>query len=106
MKKPDFGEANLGAVIRAVLGAVGGLVAVAIPLAIVRGDLGMLAYARPYALAAFLVSAPVGWLLGGQISQRLAGLLSERNAAVLGGILGGLLPVGGFMLWGWYLMQP
>ncbi len=106
MRKLDFGETNLGAVIGAVFGAVGGLVAVAIPLTIIREDLRLLASARPYALVGFLVSAPVGWLLGGQISQRFGGRLGERSADILGGILGGLLPVGGFILWGWYLIQP
>ena len=106
MNKPGFSEANLGAVIGAVLGAIGGLIAVTLPLAILSHDIRVLASARTFALIGFLVSTPVGWLLGGQIGPRLAGALNDRIAAIIGGILGGLLPVSGFALWGWYLIQP
>ena len=106
MSKPGFSEANLGSVIGAVLGAIGGLIAVTLPLAILSHDIRMLASARTLALIGFLVSTPVGWLLGGQIGPRLAGPLDERIAAIIGGILGGLLPVSGFAFWGWYLILP
>src|SRR5438552_1459963 len=106
MRKPGFGEANLSAVIGAVCGAVGGLIAVTIPLAFLSQDIRALASGRTFALIGFLVSTPIGWLLGGQIGPRLVGALNERNADVVGGILGGLLPVGGFAVWGWYLIQP
>jgi len=106
MRKPGIGEPNLGATVGVVVGAVGGLVALATPLAIMRGDIGVLSEARTLGLVGFLVSSIVGWFLGGQIGPRLEGRLSERNAGIAGGILGGLVPVAGFALWGWYLATP
>ena len=105
MKKPRLGEANFGAVVGVVVGAIGGLVAVGIPWAIVKGDIKALSDARTYSLIGFIVSAPIGWLLGGQIGPRLEGVLSERNAGLLGGLLGGLVPIAALALWGWRLIQ-
>jgi hypothetical protein len=106
MKKPGIGEPNLGAMVGVVVGAVGGLVAIAIPLAIMRGDIKALSEARTFGLFGFLTSSTVGWFLGGQMAPRLEGRLGERNAGIVGGILGGLVPVAGFALWGWYLVTP
>lgn len=104
MRKPGLGEANLGAVVGAVIGALGGLFAVALPYAILTHDVRALASARSLGVIGLLVSAPIGWLIGGQIAPRLAGNLSERSAGVVGGIVGGLIPVGGFMYWGWRMV--
>ena len=106
MRKPGFGEANLGATVGVVVGALGGLVAIAIPLAILRGDIKALSEARMFGVIGFFVCSTVGWFMGGQIGPRLEGIMSERNAGVVGGILGGLVPVAAFVLWGWYLVAP
>jgi len=104
MRKPGIGEANLGAVIGATVGAVGGLFAVTIPYAILTRDLSALSMARTYGLMGFIVSTPIGWILGGQISPRIEGRLSERAAGIIGGAIGGLVPVSGFIYWGWRLI--
>lgn len=106
MKRPGIGEGSLGAVVGAVVGAVGGLVAVVLPLAILTRDIHALAAARTLGVIGFLVSSPLGWLIGGQIGPWLATRLGERKGGILGGIFGGLVPVAGFALWGWYLIQP
>jgi|ERR1051325_8680844 hypothetical protein len=105
MRKPSFGEANLAAVIGAVTGAMGGLFAVTIPYALRTHDVTALSAARMLGLIGFLVSTPVGWFIAGQIGPRLEGMLSERSAAIVGGILGGLVPVLGFVYWGWRLIS-
>jgi hypothetical protein len=105
MRKPGLGEANLGAVTGAVVGAVGGLFAVAVPYAILTHDWRALSAARTLGLIGFLVSTPIGWLLGGQFGPRLEGLLRQRAAGIVGGVVGGLIPVGGFLYWGWRLVQ-
>jgi hypothetical protein len=104
MRKPRIGEPNLGALIGATLGAVGGLFAVTIPYAILTRNIHALSMARSHGLIGFLVSAPVGWLLGGQIAGRLEGRFGSRTAGIVGGIIGGLVPVSGFVYWGWRMV--
>jgi len=101
IRKPGFGEANLGAVAGAVTGAIGGLLAVGIPMAIAGRDPALLVIFRNLAMMGFIICVPVGWLLGGQIGPRSTGLLGEQRGELIGGILGGLLPVLGLMGWAW-----
>ena len=105
MREPSFGKENLGAVIGAVTGALGGLFAVAIPLAIMTRNLQALSAARTFGLISFLVCTPIGWLAGGYISHALAKSLGVQKASILGGLLGGLIPVTGFALWGFYMIM-
>ena len=88
----------------AVVGASGGLIAVALPLAILARDASALVYARGFGLLGFCVSAPVGWILGGQIGPRLEKRFGEKNGGIIGGIVGGLVPVIGFALWGLWMI--
>lgn len=104
MKEPSFGKENLGAVIGAVTGALGGLFAVAIPLAILTRNLQALSAARTLGIISFLVCTPIGWFAGGYISHALTKSLGAQKAGILGGIVGGLLPVTGSALWGYYYM--
>jgi hypothetical protein len=92
--------------IAVVIGGMGGLVAIAIPLAILRGDIKALSEARTFGVVGFLVSATAGWFLGGQLGGRFARLFNERFAHILGGVLGGLIPISALALWGWYLVTP
>jgi hypothetical protein len=105
MREPSFGKENLGAVIGAVTGALGGLFAVAIPLAIMTRNLQALSAARTFGLISFFVCTPVGWFGGGYISHALTKSLGTQKAGILGGIVGGLLPVAGFALWGFYMIM-
>ena len=105
MKEPSIGKENLGAVIGAVTGALGGLFAVAIPLAILTRNLQALSAARTFGLISFLVCTPIGWFAGGYISHVLVKRIGEKKAGILGGIVGGLLPVTGFSLWGFYMIM-
>jgi hypothetical protein len=103
MRKPRIGEGNLGASVGAMVGAIGGLVAVTLPLAIMSHDIHALSAARTLCVFSFFVCTPTGWIIGGQIGPRLEDILSERMAGVVGGFLGGLIPVSVFLLWGWSL---
>ena len=47
----------------------------------------------------------IGWLAGGYISHALAKILGVQKAGILGGLLGGLIPVTGFALWGFYMIM-
>ena len=106
MKGPRFGEPSLGAVAGAVTGATGGLVAVVLPLAIMTHDIQALSVARTFGILGWIICGSVGWLAGGQIGPRFARAWGERKGGVVGGILGGLIPVAALALWGWYLVRP
>jgi hypothetical protein len=104
MREPEAGKENLGAVIGAVTGAVGGLFAVVTPLAIINRNIRELGSARTLGIVSFMVCVPVGWFVGGRVSHALVKKLGNRKASIVGGLIGGLLPVIGFALWGWYLV--
>ena len=105
MREPSIGKENLGAVIGAVIGAVGGLFAIAIPLAIMTGNVQALSVARKLGLFGFLISVPAGWFAGGYISHALEKKLPRRPAGIVGGIIGGMLPVTAIALVGWYIVS-
>jgi len=105
MREPSVGKENLGAVIGAVIGALGGLFAIAIPLAILTKNVQALSVARKLGLFGFLVSVPIGWFAGGYISHALERRLPRKAAGIIGGIIGGMLPVGAIALLGWYLVS-
>jgi hypothetical protein len=46
----------------------------------------------------------VGWFAGGYLSHYLEKILRPKTASILGGIIGGLLPVTGVALYGWHLV--
>lgn len=100
-RRPGFGEGNLGAVAGAVTGAIGGLLAVGIPMAIVGRDPVLLVIYRQLAMIGFVICVPSGWFLGGQTGPRCVRLFGARHGELIGGILGGLLPVLGIMAWAW-----
>lgn len=102
MKEPSIGKENLGAVIGAVLAALGGLVAIAIPSTLMSGNLKMLSAARTIGLVGFLISWPIGWFAGGYLCAALENRLGKKAAPYVGGIIGGLLPVTGIALFGWW----
>ncbi len=104
MKEPSVGKENLGAVIGAVIGAIGGLFAITIPLAVMTGNLQALSVARKLGLIGFLISVPIGWFAGGYLSHALEKILPKKAAGIIGGIVGGLLPVAGIAGYGWYIV--
>jgi|ERR1051325_403043 hypothetical protein len=104
MRKPGFGEANLGAVAGAVVGGIGGLFALGIAWAILEHNLAMLFRTPILNMLSWLISGPLGWVLGGQIGPRLGQLVNNQKAEIAGGIVGGLVPVIGIALWGWYMV--
>lgn len=103
MQRPDIGEVNLGAVVGAVVGAIGGLFAVGVAPAIDTGNLARLFAYPKIGLICWLLSGVAGWLIGGQIGPRLGYRFNHRRAEAIGGGLGGLVPVIGIALWGWYM---
>lgn len=104
MRKIPLGESNLGALVGAVVGAIGGLFALGIARAIIGRDPGLLLATSILNVVSWLLSGVGGWLIGGQLGPRCERLLLAPRGEVLGGILGGLIPVVFFALLGWYLV--
>lgn len=105
--KPPFGEANLAALIAAVVGSIGGLFALGLVPAIVARNPQFLAATPTMNVICFFLCGVMGWFLGGQLGPRLHGLFGEKHGHIVGGVIGGLLPVLGIAAIGWYLTtQP
>jgi hypothetical protein len=103
MRKPGFGETNLGAVTGAATGSIGGLFAVGIVPAIVYRDVTVLFHTPILALISWLTCIITGWLIGGQIGPRLGMRLKSQRAESVGGCIGGLIPIIAIVLWSWYM---
>ena len=101
MRHPGIGEANLGAVAGAVVGAIGGLFAIGIGPALVARNPAHLFRYPLLSLICWLISGLLGWLLGGQVGPRLGEMLRNQRAEIITGGVAGLVPVVLIALWGW-----
>ncbi len=102
-RKPAFGETNLGAVMGAVIGSIGGLFAVGIVPTIIYKNIAYLFGTPILALISWLTSIIAGWLIGGQIGPRVGMRFKSQRAENVGGCIGGLIPITVIMLWSWYM---
>ena len=102
--KPSFGEANLGALIGTVVGAIGGLFAVGLVEAIHDGKLSALVELPKVSLICWLISGVVAWLIGGQVGPRLGAKFRSQRAEIIGGVVSGLIPVFLVALLSWYVV--
>jgi len=104
-RKPGFGETNLGAVVGAGVGSVGGLFAAGIIPAILYKDITVLFRTPIISLIAWVFSIAGGWFIGGQIGPRLGMSFKSQRAEIIGGALGGLIPIAAVMVWSWYISR-
>ena len=105
MRTPSFGEANMGALSGAVVGAIGGLFAIGIGPAILGRNLALLFGTPILGLICCIVSGIIGWLLGGQVGPRVGDRFRTQRAELIGGVVGGLIPVVAVALWGCYMVM-
>lgn len=103
-RKPPIGEANLAALIAAVIGSIGNLFALGIPYAFLTHKAENLFVAPILNVICFFAGGVVAWFIGGQLGPRFEPLFGEKNGYLVGGIIGGLLPVAAVGTWGWYLV--
>jgi hypothetical protein len=99
--RPRIGEANLGSLIGAIVGSIGGLIAIGLAPAIVARNPHYFFTTPVLSFIGWVVGGLAGWFVGGQIGPRLERALGERNGNVLGGILGGLVPAISIAVWSW-----
>ena len=103
-RKPAFGETNLGALMGAVVGSIGGLFAVGIVPTIVYRSIVYLFGTPILALISWLTSIITGWFIGGQIGPRLGMRFKSQRAESIGGCIGGLVPITIIIAWSWYII--
>jgi hypothetical protein len=96
----------MGALAGSIVGAIGGLFAVGIAPAIIDRNAALLFETPILGLISFFISGGMGWLIGGQSGPRLAQKFTARQTEIIGGSLGGLVPVAAIALWGWYMVSP
>src|ERR1043166_6073351 len=99
MRRPGFGEANMGALAGAVIGAIGGLFAIGIGPAIAGRNIRLLVGTPIFAILSLLICGSLAWIIGGQLGPRLGGKFNTQQAETIGGIIGGLIPVIFVALW-------
>ncbi len=104
MNRPSFAAASMGALVGAIVGATGGLFALGIAPALISRNIALLFGTPILGLICFFISGMFGWLIGGQIGPRLGNKFEPSSAEVVGGVLGGLVPVTLIALWGWYMV--
>jgi len=103
MRRPGFGEASFGAVSGTVVAAIGGLFAIGVAAAVIEKNPAELFQTPILSLISWLICAPAGWLIGGQIGPRLGERFNSPKLEVIAGGFGGLIPVALTALLGWYV---
>ena len=105
MKTPGFGEMNFGAMAGLAVGSVGGLFILGSLRALVNHNLSLLIDTPILSLISWLVCGAAGWVAGGQVGPRVANRFPTRRSELIGGALGGLVPVLLVGAWGWYMLN-
>lgn len=103
MLKPPLGEYNMGALAGAVVGSIGGLFAIGVVRAILGRNIALLLAMPLLGVVSFLVCGIAGWLAGGQIGPRLNEKYYSQRVEMLGGALGGVIPVLLVAAWALYM---
>jgi hypothetical protein len=98
-----MGEYRLSALIGAVVGSIGGLFAIGLVRAIIAHNIILMLRFPILGLVSWVVCGGIGWLLGGLIGSRLGEKFDSQQAEILGGALGGVIPVVLVALWAWYM---
>jgi hypothetical protein len=103
MSEGPPGEYSLSAVIGAVVGSIGGLFAIGTVRAILGHNIVLIFRFPILGLLSFIICGLAGWMLGGQLGPRCGQWFRSYQAELLGGVLGGLIPVLGVAIWAWYM---
>jgi hypothetical protein len=95
----------MGALAGAVVGSIGGLFAIGVVRAILGRNLALLLATPLLGLISFLVCGVAGWLVGGQVGPRLSEKFYSQRVEILGGAMGGLVPVLLVAAWALYMSR-
>ena len=118
MKRPDYApSSSIGAMLGAVIACIGGLFVFDVVRAIAlwpnfrllphfggqshEATQAALFQTPKLSLICSVVCLPLGWFIGGWVGSRLAGKFRSQRAEMIGGLIGGLVPLIVIGLWGW-----
>jgi len=94
---------KVGSVMGAVVGSIGGLFAIGIPPAILYHSVARLLGTPVFSFISWAVCLVLGWIIGGQMGSRTGARFRSARAEIIGGAIGGLLPVIVIAAWSWYM---
>ncbi len=97
------GQYSLSAVVGAVVGSIGGLFAIGTVRALLHHNLALIFRFPMLGLLSWIICGVAGWLLGGWLGPRCGQFFSSYQAELMGGALGGLVPVLLVAAWAWYM---
>jgi hypothetical protein len=103
MNGPPLREYSLSAMVGAIVGSIGGLFAIGLVRAVLLRKLALVFSMPILGLLCWVLCGAIGWVLGGRLGPWLGQRLNSPRAEVLGGVLGGLIPVLLVALWAWYI---
>ena len=103
MRKPPLGEYNHGALAGAIVGSIGGLFAIGVVRAVLGRNIALILSLPILGMASWIICGIAGWLAGGQIGPRLGEKYYSQRLELLGGALGGVVPVLLVALWALYM---
>ncbi len=103
MSKPPLGEYSLSALAGAIVGSIGGLFAIGLVRAILAHKLALIFSFPILGFISWIVCGTIGWFLGGWLGPRCGARFGSYQAELLGGALGGLIPVVLLAIWTWHM---
>ena len=103
MSEPPLRGYSLSGMVGAIVGSLGGLFAIGLVRAILRHNLALLFSMPMLGLLCWLLCGAIGWVLGGRLGPWLGQRLNSPCAEILGGALGGLIPVLLVAVWAWHM---
>lgn len=103
MRGPTEREGDRGALTGAIVAGVGGLFAMGVARAVIYRDLSLVFRFPMLGTGCLVVCGPIGWFLGGRLGPLLGRRRNSQALEIIGGLLGGLLPVSAVLFLGWYL---
>jgi hypothetical protein len=103
MRKPPLGELNLGSLVGAIIGSIGGLFAIGVVRALLGRNVALIFSTPILGLVSWLICGIAGWLIGGQLGPRLGEKYYSQRVEMVGGALGGLVPVLLVAIWALYM---
>jgi len=104
LPEPGLENINVGAFAGAVVGSIGGLLAVGIPPAIVFRSLQAMFSTPKIAIICFFISGLLGLIIGGILGNLMRTRSGNPITHFIAGAIGGLFPVIMVLIWSYRMV--